>query len=273
MLSTEHSSTEPPRLRPPAWLGSVLGVLWFTAMEFVIFSLDHRVFLSMGLGLAAVVLLILAITQVRSTLPHRRRSTGALGSLLIAISSAGVVIFAGGLTSVTSGLLRQLPAHAMAIIGAALLTAWWHHQERQVVDLLRGRFAAFVMTVVVWGFGLSALSWIIFLGLPIWQFLVVTVVATCLASLVVWSDAGVQWPTIWRALVPTAVIATEVWMVAWWLPTSVLVGTTVATTIAILYIQVARHQWLKTWNPGRGRRYLMIGLVVALLTLLSARWV
>ncbi len=273
MNPTSLSSLQASRLGPPVWLGTAIGLAWFVAAELIIASANRRSLALAGFGLAAVVMVVTIIQQYLHDRRRGRVPIGALGALLICTSAVGVVIFAGGLTSVTSVVWRQLPAHLMAVVSSSLLTGWWHHQQRQVADPLRGRFAAFIMTIVVWSFGFTALSWAVFLGLPLWRLLVVTVITSSLASVVVWLDAGLEPSRVWRTLGPTVVLTAEIWIVSWWLPTAVLVGTTVATTMCLLYTQVARHLWLHTWHPGRGRRYALVGLAVIGLTLLSARWV
>lgn len=257
----------------PAWLPSVIGLLWFVGLEFIIQSGDRRTVEVIGLSLAAAIMLITVVWQWRADRRRQRPPDGSLGTWLILLSSIGATIFAGALTNASSMVVRHLPAHIVALTSAILLVGWLHHQERHVIDPLRGRFAVFAMTIVVWWTIISLLSWAVFLSLSVWWVVGGGAAVALLASLVVWWDAGVATETIRRALIPTAIIGLEVMAVSWWLPTAVLVGATVATTIIIFFIQVGRHLWLHTWHPGRGRRYVLTGGLVLALVLLTARWV
>ncbi len=272
MSTSEHPVTD-VRSGSPVWLPTALGVLWFMSLEFIIQAGERRTIEIIGLGLSAATLLLAVTWQWLADRRRQQPPDGSLGTWLIMMATIGATVFAGAFTSANSVLVRHAPAHVVAVIGSLLLVGWLHHQERRVIDPLRGRFAVFSMTVAIWWMVISLLSWSVFLSLPLWWVIGGGGAAGVLASLVVWWDAGIQSGIIRRALLPTAFISLEIATVTWWLPTAVLVSATVATTLLIFYMQVGRHLWLHTWHPGRGRRYLLAGGAVLVFVLLTARWI
>lgn len=256
----------------PVWQPALFSVAWLAGLELLIWSPDRGRVLWIAITVLAAVMIVTLTQKILNTRRRHRPPHGPLGALIIFIASAAATVFAGTLTTVTSELWRNLPAHAVALAGASLLFGWLMHQSREVLHPLRGRFAVFAMTICLWELGYAASSWAVFLSLPVWWTVGGMTGLTALAAMVVWWDAKISTPVIVRGLPLVALAGGELWLAAWWLPTAVFVGTTVATTALILYVQVARHSWLNTWHAGRGRRYVLTAASVIGVALLTARW-
>lgn len=231
--------------------------VWVGALEYAIRYPSASLWLA-AVAAAAVAGLAASVTRRR---PSRRSII--LGMAVLFGTTAAVLLFAPGarwqqavvvVSAVLALMLIRLPDVA-------------HRSE------LQGRVMMFIMTMVM-VFGWAAiLSFGVFFSVRWWWLMLMAVVLTGVVAVIVWEDAGAAWVR-WRRHLPfVLVLAAEMLLVIWWLPTTVVVGSVVATTMLMLALQIFRHLWLETWKPGRGRRYLIIGVTVVGLVLVTARWV
>ncbi len=238
------------------WTMIVEVVIWFTALELAI--RDHIVGLYIAAGIA-VLLFIVSFLQWR-----RGWSTNvaALASSLIIIATLGGIVFVPG----------PWPQHAIAALSVVLL--WLVGLQRlRIHDDLRGRTMAMVTAVLLWLFWYSLISASIYLNLQlVWMVLAASMISA-LAALLVWLESGIAFRVFRIGLLVMAWFGAELYIVTWWLPTSILVGSAIATTIMALLIQASRHLWKGYWEPGRSRRYLVVGIVITAILLLTARWI
>jgi hypothetical protein len=164
--------------------------------------------------------------------------------------------------------------HSIAVISTVSLYLLLRGDDLITGQPQRGRLTSLTMAVAVFFLWLAALTFGVGLYVPIpwWWLAIIAGVSTAAVAFVTWASIDVPVSRFRRALPWTAVVGAELMMAIWWLPTPSHVGAIVATTIIMLWLQACRHLWLNDWQPGRGRRYIIIGTTVVCLLLLTARW-
>lgn len=234
-----------------------LGVIWFGVLEVLLRW--PQVGIWVGFGVAA----LLTFWTSRWRTRERSRWSLPLAVALISLTSFGTLIFSS----------NHAAQHLVAILSAVTLTSFLDQAQQDLPDELRGRLASFAMAVCLWFGWLTMLSAGTFLSLAWWWLVIGGAVLTTMVAVVFWLEAGIEVVLFRRWLPAFAWLGAEVMIVTWWLPTSVFVGSVVAATILLLFLQTCRHLWRGQWEPGRGRRYLVTGLTIICLVLLTARWI
>jgi hypothetical protein len=74
------------------------------------------------------------------------------------------------------------------------------------------------------------------------------------------------------ALVELQGLGAELAVVGWWLSTSVWTSSVLITVLGMMMVHMSRHVWLDTWKPGRGKRYILLGVSVMAMVILTAKW-
>jgi len=194
---------------------------------------------------------------------HRPRWIPLVNLIILTVAMVGAVIFADGPST----------QRTIAVLGAVLLGLMLRHDSRDIVTPEFRRVGVFIMTLTLWLAWISLLGAAIFFNLKWWWLAPLAMVTMMAVSSMIWTDGGVPLHR-WRLfLFPIAVFALELYTIIWWLPTSILVGSIVATTISILVFNASRHLLLGHWEAGRGRRYLLIGSFIMIISLVTARWI
>lgn len=234
-----------------------LSLAWFTVLE-IMMSHPYP-----GMIAAAVVMLISMAWVFRRRGNLTSVWSFRIGSFLFLLTSAVALAF----------MTSPLSKHGLAVLSAVVLYIFFAQAEGDIPDELQGRITTFVMTVSFWFAIMSLLSFGIFVNGKWWQLVIAAVPIYTIIAAVIWLELGVSWLKFRHILPMIAWLGAELMLVAWWLPTSILVGSVVATIIGMLFLHLCRHIWLGTWKPGRGRRYIVIGVTIMLVVLLSARWI
>lgn len=232
------------------------AVVWLASLEMAVRY--HRV----GLIIAAGVGLFLIVWSAWQWRLKIVNSVVGVATAMLVITTLGGLSFAAGTW-----------AQQICIV-VSVLTLWLVGQQRhRQHDDLRGRTMAFATALFIWLTWFSFLSASVYLNIKIIWLLLGASIMTAAAAHLVWLESGID-PRRYRwALFAIAWFGAELFAVTWWLPTSIFVGSAVATTVVALMIQSSRHLWKGHWEPGRSRRYLFIGSTVITLVLLSARWI
>lgn len=255
-ISTMMSSESPTEsVSNVPWVLFVLGLLWFGSLEFII--RQHRLGLFIAAGMAVAI-------STYAVVQWRRRTSTNVASLAIMLT---VIITLAGM-SFAPGIWAQ---HTVAILSVLLLLLISRLRLRQHDDL-RGRTTAYITAFFIWMSWFCLLSASIYLNLNLAWLVVGAGFMTAIAALLVWMESGIPLKHVRRGLLAMAIFGAELFVVLWWLPTTTYVGSAVATTIVALVIQASRHLWKGHWEPGRSRRYFVVGLSVMMLVLLTARW-
>lgn len=250
------SQPQPPASRFGAVVVSI-GVIWFLMIEAMLRWQQVGVWVALGYAV------FIAILATRWRTRERSRWSLPPAILLISLTSLGAVLF-------TSNNLAQ---HLVAGLSALSLISFLDQAQHAMADELRGRLASFTMAVVLWFGWMTLLSAGTFFPLS-WQWVVAGgATMTGLVSLVLWLESGIGWRTFGGWLPAVVWLGAEVMVVTWWLPTSVFVGSLVAVTVLTLFLQAARHIFQQRWEPGRGRRYAIVGVSIITVVLATARWV
>lgn len=233
------------------------GLLWLGVLEWVIAQPAVGIW-----GAGAAVVLIIVVGGVWLSLQ---------GSRWLLMTHLFVVLVASGtaLLFVTNESWK----HGVAIVGAGLVMAAFRQALEPPEPILRGRLAAFAMTLVTWFGWVSILSVNVFTNLATWWLMLFGAILTTIVAAIVWAEADVPWRQFARWLGWWFIFGAEMTIVIWWLPTSILVSSIVATTLQLLIVQAVRHHWLGTWTADRGRRYMTVGGSIIIAVLLTARWV
>src|SRR5262249_11144792 len=147
------------------------------------------------------------------------------------------------------------------------------HRLASPLSGLQGRVTLFVMTISYWFGWVSLLNMHVLLNLQTWWLMMAAVLLTAAVAVIVWLDGGVPAPTVRRRLWLPLWLSAELWVAVWALPTSALVGSTIAVTVMMLWLQFCRHLWRNTWRPDRSQRYVLVGATAIILALLTARWI
>jgi len=234
----------------------VPAALWLASLEMAIRY--HRV----GLIAAGVVGLALIVWAVWQWWVKISNSVVAVATTMLVLTTLGGLSFVAGIWA------------QQVVIVVGVLTLWLVGQQRQRQhDDLRGRTMAFATAVFIWLTWFSFLSASVYLNIRMIWLLGGAALMTAAAAHLVWLESGID-PKKYRwGLFAVAWFGGELFAVTWWLPTTIFVGSAVATTVVALMIQACRHLWVGNWEPGRSRRYLTIGTGVILFVLLSARWI
>jgi hypothetical protein len=234
-----------------------LAAVWLGAIELVINTL-----LVGAIAIALASALVIGWTffgrhQVTSRLALR------IGMILILISTIGALVF------LPHGALIQLLCWG----SAALVFIYGQQATEPTPTLLQGRLTTFAMVVVIWLILLASLSWAVYINGQWWEVGLVGLVTVPLVATVICLELGVAGRQI-RSIIPwLAGLGAELFIATWWLPTAVIVGATVTTVVVTLFIHAVRHVWVGNWQPARARRYLIIGLAIVSLVLLTARYI
>ncbi len=234
----------------------VPAALWLAGLEMAIRY--HRVGLLMAAGIG-LVLLAWAAWQWRRKLSN---SVVAVATTMLAVTTLGGLSFAAGAWA------------QQTIIVVSVLTLYLVGQQRQRQhDDLRGRTMAFATALFIWLTWFSFLSASVYLNIRMPWLVLGASIMTAAAAHLVWLESGID-PKKYRwGLLAVAWFGAELFAVTWWLPTSIFVGSAVATTVVALLIQASRHLWKGHWEAGRSRRYVVIGGAIIMVVLLSARWI
>lgn len=189
-------------------------------------------------------------------------SVAAVATVMLVLTTLGGLSFVAGIWA------QQF------MIVASVLTLWLVGQQRQRQhDSLRGRTMAFATALFIWLTWFSFLSASVYLNIKVVWLLIGASIMTAAAAHLVWLESGID-PKKYRwGILAVAWFGAELFAVTWWLPTTIFVGSAVATTIVALLIQATRHLWKNDWEAGRSRRYVAIGASIISIVLLSARWI
>ncbi len=254
MIEPVPATSDRPVTKFP-WLLFVESILWVGALEIAI--VIHRLGLYIAAGYGVFVILI-AIWQWR-----RRSSTNVatLAMSYIVVASIASLSFVPG----------PWPQHV--IVAASTLLLWFVGQQRQRLhDNIRGRIMSFATAVLTWLSWYSLLSASIYLNIRIGWLVGGAGIITAAAALLVWLESGLSFKQCRGALVAMLWFGAEVFLVTWWLPTAIIVGSTVGATIIALVIQAGRHLLRGHWEPTRSKRYLTVGITIVVVALATARW-
>ncbi len=234
----------------------VPALLWLVGLEMA--ARYHRIGVAVVMGIG-LLLLIWVTWQWRK---KQSNSVSALATGLVVVTTIG------GLSFVAGTIAQQ------SIIVLSVIMIWLVGQQRlRQHDDLRGRTMAFLTAIFIWLTWFSFLSASVYLNIRMLWLVLGAALMTAAAAHLVWLESGID-PRRYRwGLVALAWFGAELFVVTWWLPTSIFVGSAVATTVVALLIQASRHLWKGHWEAGRSRRYLKIGIVVIILVLASARWI
>lgn len=188
----------------------------------------------------------------------------------VAVVATGLLVLTtiGGLSFVAGMWAQQ------TVILLGTITLWIVGQQRlRQHDDLRGRTMAYATALFIWLSWFSLISASIYLNISMVWLTLIAAIMTAAAAHLVWLESGID-PRRYRwGLIAVAWFGAELFAVTWWLPTTIFVGSAVATTIVALLIQASRHLWKDHWEAGRSRRYLFIGTAILLAVFLSARWI
>lgn len=233
------------------------GLLWFGVLEWMIAKPAVG---AIGTGIAALVIILVGGIWLNIR-----------GSRWLLMNHLFVVLVTSGLAlTFVTNLAWQ---HAVAVVGAGLVMAAYRQALEPPAEHLRGRLAAFTMTVVMWFGWVSILSVNVFTNLATWWLILFGSALTVAVSIIVWAEADVPWRRFARWLPVWAIFGAEIAAVIWWLPTAIFISSIVATTILMLVAQTMRHYFLDTWSGDRGKRYLTVGISIVAAVLLTARWI
>lgn len=238
------------------WAPTAFAFLWAVALELYRFRPFY------GLAVSVAVFLSISIWAFRHRQHLVSRRSFWLGIGIFLLASLGALSF-----------FSLAVAQQTVILGTAVIIWFYLNQAtHQTSADLQGRMAIFIMTATYFAGVMSLLSFAIFMVQPWWLVLIIGTILYTLVAVIVWLDLEVPWATFRRALPWVAWLGAELILVAWWLPTSIYVGSAVATIVGMMFINLGRHVWRGTWEINRGRRYLIISISVLLLVLLTARW-
>lgn len=246
----------PPGEKTNSFFLAFITAVWVVALELAIRYHTIGLYIAMGM---AVLIIVWALVQWR-----RRLMTNVAGvaTFMIAVTTISAISFAPG----------PWPQHVVVAVSAGLL--WLVGQQRQRPhDDLRRRTMAFTTAVLIWFSWYSLLSASVYLNINVLWLVPVAALMTTAAALVGWLETDLTLRQVRWGLLATAWFGAELFAVTWWLPTAILVSSTVATTVVALMVQAARHLWKGHWEPGRSRRYVAVGATVVLIVLATARWI
>lgn len=231
-------------------------LLWLAALETVIRYHGIGIYIAAGM---AVVIMLWAIWQWRG---HHMTNVASVATFMIAITTMAAVSFVPG----------PWPQHIVTVVSVGLL--WLVGKQRQRAhDDLRRRTMAFTTAVLIWFSWYGLLSASVYVNIAIYWLVPVAAVMTTTAALVGWLETDLTLRQVRWGLLAMAWFGAELFVVTWWLPTAILVSSTVATTIVALLVQATRHLWKGHWEPGRSRRYVLVGSAVIVAVLATARWI
>lgn len=242
-------------LKSGNWL-PIFGLLWALSLWVTI------TFPRIGLWFAAGLIVLIPVV-VLLTRPEARRWVLPSTVFFLLASSLGAI----GILSLD--LWKYLVIAASAILLASIVT-----QRRDPDDPFGTRLinlsialSIFFSWVVLLSFGVG-----IFLIWPWWWLAIAGGAITGMSAVILWMAGRVPWKRFRFALPLVILVGAEMMVVSWWLPTVIYVGAIVSTTALMLWFQVLRHIWQGNWQSGRGRRYLLVGIGVCSIVLLTARW-
>ncbi len=255
-MDQDLTPTEKPAATPIERFFWVELVVWLVALEAAARYNRLGLFIAIGVGL---------IIAGWSIWQWRR---GQLTSVVTVAKVLAVITSIAGLSFVAGPWPQQI----VILVSAGLLSLIERQRLRRH-DQLRGRTMALATAVLTWFGWFSLLSASVYLNIKLPWLIVGAAVVTAAAAHLVWLEAGID-PRQYRwGIMALAWFGAELFVATWWLPTTVLIGSTAATTILALTIQASRHLWKGHWEPGRSRRYLLVGTTVLLIIFVSARWI
>jgi len=250
-MSDQTESLKNPKIAP-----IFFALLWAGALEW--FRLQPQ----WGLVGVLVVFIIISLWAFQ----HRQRLVSRRSFWL------AIAVFMVTMVGMMSFLTNIIAQHVMT--GGTALVIWFYLQQatNPTPEELQGRVMTFMMTWAYWAGMLALLSFGIFTVQPWWLLTIIGAMLYLMVAAIVWLDLQVPWEKFRRALPWMAWLGAELMLVVWWLPTSTYVGSIVATAVGMLFVHLCRHVWFNSWSPGRGRRYIIMGLGIIALVLITARW-
>ncbi len=250
------AASEPASVTVTPWTVIVTAVIWLGSLEFAI--LNHQLGLYSAIGVGVV----LVASSLWQWWKHWATNVAALTTIVIAVTTLTSLAFVPG------GWEQQV------VVAMSVVLLWLVGRQRlRLHDDLRGRTMAFATAVLVWFSWFSALSASIYLNLNILWLMGGAAIMTSVSSLLVWIESGLTWRQYRWGMLMMVWLGAVLFIVTWWLPTSLLVSSTVSTVFVALVIQATRHLLKGHWEEGRSRRYLMVGLSLIVLVLATARWI
>jgi hypothetical protein len=174
--------------------------------------------------------------------------------------------------SMVSFVTSPVAKYATLISSGILLWMYLRQATLPTSNELQGRMMIFLMTLSFWS-GMVALYFLgVMVNWPWWRVISIGAVFYVVVATIVWLDLQVAFKTFRRALFPMFWLGAELAAIGWWLSTSVWVSSFIVTVLGMMMVHSTRHVWLNSWKPGRGKRYLILGITVLLSVLLTAKW-
>lgn len=248
----ELAEQERPQFAPFLW-----GIIW-AAVQWWYLQQPH-----VGLWVCVGVAIIVSMWAYRHRMKLVSPRSFWLGTLVFLISSLSVISF-----------ISDDRTKILTIIATGMMLWLFLRQAIQATsDELQGRMMTFAMTLSYW-FGMVSIFYLSVVAIrPWWQVVIGGSVLYLLVATIVWLDLRVPAARFRHAFFPMLWLGAELALIGWWLSSSVLVAAFVVTVPGMLMIHLCRHVWLESWKPGRSRRYLVFGLSLLVLVILTARWI
>lgn len=258
LLDLAGMETPPRPTDPVNRISPLLVLFWVLALEWTIARPGVGLFVTGAVGLLILVVVWWWIRRYSNWWPR----VAALA--LVQVSSLGVL-------TVVATMGWQ---HVLAVGSGWLLWLALRADQRNLGAIMAGRTASVSMFTAVLFSWLVILSFGIgvFVVWPWWSLAIGGAGLSVLAAVVTWSAADIPLRKSWSYLPWVAVGGFELMLASWWLPTPVYVGSIVGVTVLMLWLQAMRHVLIGDWEPGRGRRYLVVGGSVIGAVLVTARW-
>lgn len=242
---------ERPQLAPFLWGVAWSGVLWWFLRQ-----------PAMGIWYALGLAVLVSLWAYR----HRQHLVSPRsfwwGTAVFLLASVTMISF------VTSSVAK----YATLVMSGILLWAYLRQAIQQTNEELQGRMMIFIMTLSYWS-GMASLYFLgIMMSWPWWQIFSIGAIWYAMVATIVWLDLRVALKTFRRALLPMVWLGAELAAVGWWLSTSVWTSSVLVTVLGMMMVHMSRHVWLDTWKPGRGKRYILLGVSVMAMVILTAKW-
>jgi hypothetical protein len=193
-------------------------------------------------------------------------------SVLAAIFSFSVVVF---LLLLQTSLLKQFH------IGGALALWWlWSEQlyrfgysPQQYIPFSVANVTSVATVLTSFYIISSAFALKLLLGYPTWFLTIIIGFMGFLFTIeVIWSEK-LSPKRYWLLPLSVSIIAAELFWALHYLPSSYLVNGLLLTVILYVAVNMGRFSLKRELTTPMIRRYLLIGLFVIVLTVVSARWV
>lgn len=217
-------------------------------------------------------LLLLALATVwLMWLGRRRVGTWLAGAYLVLVLWAGMVF----LWLMVENTWYHYAALALLVVTSWWYLAEWHHRQHNLED--GGEFTNATPALVVgflatFGFGIGAVSLLVFLGTPLWQLVFATYLPVVLSFAALMVVSGWHLTRFWRYLVAAAVLLGETFVLVTWWPTSAYV---IGFTLAAVYLAltlVLRQEAQGFFSRRSFARELTALALTLGVVLVTARW-